>query len=256
MGIGLAWKKDRLIGGVPLFLTAMHLLVYAVIRKSGGRYIQPADWVGVMYYSIGLAQVTVIGILAVLNTRLTAHPFLQEEPIPSRVEPRKSLLRSPRFYAAAMGLFLLGIFLPLLEQSIHPRYTDSVKVEMMNTLMGSEIVSDTDRLFIKTTLQEGGVVSVGRGLFPRYYRSGEGEPGTRNPLGPLPSPRLGFYLVGPDDKAIILPLDNRPGCFPNAADVVVVARPDGEVVTVSVFKSLKEPEAVYFRSPSLTPNSH
>ena len=42
---------------------------------------------------------------------------------------------------------------------------------------------------------------------------------------------------------------------PAVADVLVVARPDGELVTVSVFKPLKEPEAIYFRSPSLTPNS-
>ena len=256
LGIGLAWKKDRLVGAIPLFLTATHLLVYAMIRKSGGRYIQPADWVGVMYYSIGLAQVTLIGILAVLNTRLTAHPFLQEEPASTRVEPRNSLLRSPWFYAAAMGIFLLGSILPLLEQIIQPRYTDSVKAEMMNTLMESEILSDADRLFMETTLQEGGLVSVGRGLFPRYYRSEEGEPGTRNPLGPLPYPHLGFYLAGSDNKTIILPLDNRPGYFPNAADVLVVTRPDGEVVIVSVFKSLKEPEAIYFRSPSLTPKSH
>ncbi|OGO62609.1 MAG: hypothetical protein A2Z45_08640 [Chloroflexi bacterium RBG_19FT_COMBO_55_16] len=256
LGIGFAWRKDKLISLVPLFLTASHLLVYAVIRKSGGRYIQPADWVGVMYYSIGLAQVTVLGILAVLNTRLTDHPFLQDNPVSTRVEPRNSLLRSPWFYTAAMGIFLLGSTLPLLEQSIQPRYTDSVKAEMMNTLIESEILSDADRRLLKTTLQEGGVVSVGRGLFPRYYRSEEGEPGTRNPLGPLPYPRLGFYLAGPDNRAIILPLNNRPGYFPNAADVLVLARPDGEVVTVSVFKSLKEPEAIYFRSPSLTPNSH
>ena len=255
LGIGLAWRKDKLIGLVPLILTTTMLLVYAMIRKSGGRYIQPADWVGLMYYSIGLAQIVVLGIQAIFNVRLTTHPFLRDEPVSIGIEQPQSLLRSPWLSIAGIGILLLGSALPVLERTIQPHYSETIKAAMVNALTESEILTAADRLFLETTLQEGGVVSVGRGLFPRYYRSGEGEPGTINPLGPQPFPRLGFYLAGPEDKAIILPLDNRPGYFPNGADVLVVTRPDVGVVSVSVFKSLHEPEAIYFRSPSLVPNS-
>lgn len=255
LGISFAWRKEKLIGLVPLILTTTMLLVYSIIRKSGGRYIQPADWLGVMYYSIGLAQIVVLGVLAIFNVRLTTHPLLRDEPVSSGVEQRKSFLRSPWLYVAAIGIFLLGSALPFLERTVQSRYTDSVKAEMLNALTESHILTAADRLFLESTLREGSAVSVGRGLFPRYYRSGEGEPGTVNPLGPQPFPRLGFYLAGPDNKAVILPLDNRPGYFPNGADVLVIARPDGRVVSVSVFKSFHEPEAIYFRTPSLVPNS-
>lgn len=64
---------------------------------------------------------------------------------------------------------------------------------------------------------------MGRILYPRYFEAGEGF--SRNGIisfRPYEFSRLGFYMVGPLNENIILPLNEAPGRFPHAADVLVL----------------------------------
>jgi hypothetical protein len=249
-GVYTAWKNYRLVGMLPLIFSITHLLAIAVIRKSGGRYILPADWVGVMYFSIGLASLTIWFLSLFWKQKLVNHPLLT---IPAELQnprTRKPIWRQPGFYAAAMGVFLVGCSLPVVERSIQPRYSEQRKTEMLETLLTSDFSEGREGKIIGRMISENeAVIEVGRALFPRFYRAGAGESGTNNPMGPLPYARLGFYLAGPTNKPFILPEWKKPASFPNGSDVVVISSLDGEVLAVGIFESSRELSTVLVNLP-------
>ena len=59
IGIGRAWVAHRLPGVIPMLAAWAYLGALAVARTSGGRYLLPVDWVVVMYFAIGAAQVVI-----------------------------------------------------------------------------------------------------------------------------------------------------------------------------------------------------
>jgi hypothetical protein len=256
-GIYTAWKNYRLAGLLPLIFSLTHLLANAAIRKSGGRYILPADWVGVMYFSIGLAALTFRFLSLFWKQKLVEHPLLTIHARQTKPHDGKPFWRQPGFYAVALGIFLVGCSLPVVERSIQPQFTEQRKTEMLEILLDSTSLDDIDRRFIEQSISEQEVVvEAGRALFPRFYRSGTGEPGTNNPMGPLPYARLGFYLVGPTNKAYILPAVKKPAYFPNSSDVIVISSLDGEVLAVGIFESPGELSTVLMNLPDTGSDSN
>ncbi len=131
VGILQAWKKNGFAGLTPIFLSTTHLLLNAIFRNSGGRYILPVDWVGVLYFSIGLAEVSLWGVN--LFTRQTITAEVQGlSPAPDvGLSQQRSLLKNPVFYFLIAAIFLSGCILPFLERVIPPRYTQAGKAEML-----------------------------------------------------------------------------------------------------------------------------
>jgi hypothetical protein len=66
-------------------------------------------------------------------------------------------------------------------------------------------------------------IIYGRALYPRYYKSGEGEPETAK-LGYRESeiPRLVFFVVGSENGLVIFELQSVPEFFPHASDVYLI----------------------------------
>jgi hypothetical protein len=246
-GVYTAWKNYRLIGLLPLIFAMTHILTLAVIRKSGGRYILPADWIGLFYFSIGLASLTVRFLSLFWKDKLIENPLLTTTHIPDESIQLKPAWRQPSFFIAVMGIFLVGCSLPVAERSVRPQYTDQDKVEMLDAVLTAEQVPAIERQKIELLVSNSAaIIDVGRALYPRFYRAGAGEPGTNNPMGPLPYARLGFYLAGPTNKAFILPLVKKPVYFPNGSDVVVISDLNGEIIAVGIFENSEKLKDVIF----------
>jgi hypothetical protein len=209
----------------------------------------PADWAGFVYFGIGLAAITA-NFLSLYTKRDLSGTILLIDPIPARPEPGPKhavhTLRRPAFYALAAAIFLLGSSLPAIEGSLKPLYTEARKQSMLDSLLDSSLLLPEKRQAVEAAIEEGGAVIAGRALYPRFFRSGTGEPGTRNPMGPMPYSRFGFYLAGPQQRAFIIPMEKRRGNFPNASDVVVVTDAEGAVVVVGVFESGDKVKNVLF----------
>jgi len=54
IGFGTAWRKYKVAGAVPMMVFLVYNLATAVARTSGGRYIQPVQWIVYLYFGIGL----------------------------------------------------------------------------------------------------------------------------------------------------------------------------------------------------------
>jgi len=160
------------------------------------------------------------------------------------------LLRSQRFYAALIGLFLLGCAAPLLEAGFPMRYDQAKREAMVLVLLRSELLTKTQRGDLHVFLSRGGNAFAGRALYPRYFASDEGDPGTskKNPFAPKPFPRIAFYLAGSPNWTMALPIDGEPSSFPNGQEVLVLGCNPSDILLVARISAAGAVDQVYLRS--------
>jgi hypothetical protein len=98
-------------------------------------------------------------------------------------------------------------------------------------------------------MEPGEIALYGRAIYPRYYKSGEGEPETAK-LGYEPSEqaRLVFYLVGPADQLVIFNLKETPDFFPNASDVYMVGTQMDRYFSPRLVMVTKDGHTVYYQN--------
>ncbi len=247
LGLQQSWKRNRWIGMFPVTVGFFHLMLNALARNSGGRYILSVDWIVIVYFSVGLSQASV-WLVNQFKT-VESNPAISYAVVDVDHRTGLSVFRMPAFYVLACLLFLIGSAAPILEKAIQPRYPDSIQAQMLNNLLDSSALSAQQKEALVNLLNNNGWAIAGRALYPRFYKAGQGEPGTPDPLESQPYPRLGFYLVNRNFQPIILPLTTTPEEFPNGADVLVIGCPDGQAVAVALFDSPGAPPgAILFRS--------
>jgi hypothetical protein len=258
VGVQVAWQRSRWAGLTPLLLGMAFLFFNGIFRNSGGRYLLPVDWTVLIYFAIGLARVS-IGLVGYLAGK-TIPADLQVAPTPGETELEplskrgslypKSLWRAPAFYGLALGFFLLGCLVPLVESSFAPRFSQARQSEMLAALLGSDQLDSAQTQALQSYLSNGAFVMAGRALYPRYFPPNYGEDvGKRNPLAPKPYPRMVFYLAGLKSENMALPLSDRVSAFPNASDVLIIACPERDLLAVARFAPAGSLESVLLRSP-------
>ena len=231
LGIGIAWKRHRYIGLVPLLVNLVYSLSNALARISGWRFNLPGDWAGILYYGIGLSEVTLWIVSTYSGGRLEAITlsspigYTQSESSTGKVDV--SLWPSPKVLVGTMILILLsGSALPIAEIVIPTRYPKQTKAESIKVLMESgawQEISVHSELSVETALDDDQVVLLnGRAFYPRYYEAGKGEPRSWPDFIARSCDRLEFFLVGPQNVHVILPLKSVPVSFPNGSEVIVL----------------------------------
>jgi|GEM_PF-1392587 len=225
VGVYGIWEKNRWISILPFLAMAGHFTIYAIVRKSGGRYIQEVDWITGMYYAVGIAEVT----MAVREWL-----WVKDDHITSSYERLKfkagsNLRMIPMSIIVVIGFSLL---LPLFEVAHPNHYPDVERQQKMAYLLsnpGSD-VSSLEKKEIQTFMQNGGISVWGRGLYPQYIES-------KKPLSDFPVtdiglkeigtfPRFRFYLSSKDPKLTLIERDITPFYFPHGSDVLVIGCQD------------------------------
>ena len=164
-GLQTAWRKNRWSGITPILLSITYLLLNALFRNSGGRYILPVDWIILVYFSIGLADLTtnLFGTLFKLKppALLDASPLNAADPLsppvemPSGASHPQTVLRRRAFYALSLGLLFFGSLMPVTERAFEPRYSEARQAEMMATLLQSEIIEPGERANLEKLIANG-----------------------------------------------------------------------------------------------------
>ena len=221
IGLAAVWHHGGILGLFPLGIGLAYSLSTAVGRYSGWRLILPADWVVILYFAIGISQ----GMIWLLRyyhhiPRISDENDVESSPI----QDLKDLLpplKSSIVKAITVSLVLFGIgLIPLIiEAAVPTRYQSQFSVSDL----ASEFPQFSEDELQEFLQKEGGNVANGRALYPRYYRTGEGEPGESWAAFLVRDfPRLGFFMVGPFKGSVILPIDKSPDWFPNASDVIIL----------------------------------
>jgi len=241
LGIGGSWKRQRWIALLPLWIEAVYLLSVAIGRQSGWRFTLPVDWVVILYYAIGITECTLwLGTVFVRKVDISSDvPVVITE---SQLSLRQLSLRqqSPVWLdkwaiAVLLFVFLLG-WMPQMMIWFTPVRFPHLSEEALFASFASEKQmlkerAGNDLLSPEYLRQHGILLYRGLALYPRYYRSGQGEPSSGWQIFRVKNfNRLGFYLMGPDEEKVLLALDKPPQSLPNGRDVLVIGCPGSAYV--------------------------
>jgi len=243
-GIGTAWSRGRGAGLLPLAVNAAYSLSNALVRNSGWRFNLPVDWVGYLYYAIGLAQLCLWGLAFFRNKEASLDSGALKVEIERSGTP--SILWRQ---AALVGIvfFAISAAIPLAELAIPERYREVDVQAIIANLQEKGIDSRGLATFLS---QDGAQAMVGRGMYPRYHLAGQGEPGSGWPsYAPRDYGRLGFYLIGPERRQVILRTPEAPDYFPNASDVLVLGCSEGDYLDADVVVVMAPSPVILVRSP-------
>lgn len=230
VGVAAAWHSGGLAGLLPLGLGLAYNLWTALFLSSGERFIVPLDWSVHLYELFGLiilgglllsftqgARENIWGWIRILANEQTA---ADESPALARRRLRLSVII----------VVLLAAFLPATEFIFPQKYPPKSQPEIMQQ--------------IGVTAKAGEIALYGRALYPRYYEAGEGEPGTAKiGYGAEEKARLVFFLVGPQDRLVVLELENAPQFFPNLSDVYMLGTETDSYFSPRVVKVIKDSQA-------------
>jgi hypothetical protein len=230
VGFRQAWKKAGWNALLPAGMAFGYYFANGLARTSGGRYLQPVDWVWIVYYSIGMASLAA-GLFRLFGVK-PASVLLNE---PTRGVVTISIVRFPQqlksslqsqgvqIFTIGLGFLLLGLAIPAAEFVFPPRYTEETRQAMFAAFAQANNEQGLAP-HLDTFFANGGMVLQGRGMYLRYYGAEQGEPGSLYPaVYPRPFPRLSLFLIGPTPIGVYLPIEGRPDIrAQNAVDVLVL----------------------------------
>lgn len=226
------WEKQGKYGVFLLLIAITYYFASSVVRVSGGRFVQIVDWIWIVFYSVGLGNI----MLWMFTTLLGLRPPSQFIDVSSGtsaiiVGPSKPRLSAwIIFIILGSGIFVFGTLLPLSEFIFKPRYTLQTKQQSLETIKQSkQIIANYPNMAmqINNIILNDSRLFQGRALYPRYYRSMESDSDYESWNAPRDFDRFSFYLVGPNNTGVIIPLDKQPEFdFPHAADVFIIGCQD------------------------------
>lgn len=225
-GLAGAVRQAGAAGWLPLLVNLAYNLSTAVFRSSGGRFLLPVDWTALLLYALGWAQVLVWAWTLAGKAIPRLWVAAQSPTVPVGAAPQTFRHAMPGLAAAALAFLLVGLSLPLSERVFPRRYPPApsaqIAASLLQALPGQG--GDAANASLQALSQQPGAVLLrGRALYPRFYAAGQNEPKTaKTGYAGLPYARLVFYLVGERPGLVVLPLDQSPAVFPNAADVLIL----------------------------------
>ncbi len=236
LGIAVSKKRNTAMGLFPVAVYLTYTFGNALVRSSGWRFNQPADWIVLVYYSVAIGYV-----LSRVITLFVSKAWVSD--------PNKEISTVSPVYAQAVALLaviLIGASVPIAERLIPGRdfsgFTNAAK-----TTLQQENIATADE--IETFLeQDNAVLLSGIALYPRYV-----QPNSRfKPMEGLNTDRyLHFWLIDQGDHQIVLPLQNTPEDIPHTATVSIIGcREENYIATVAVI--VHGPvEHILLRSPEI-----
>ena len=221
LGIAVAHHKNQLLAWLPLLICLAYSFSTAIGRYSGWRLVLPADWVVLLYFSMGLGQV----LFWLHRYYFRNQEYLIENGIES-ISNRPGRHSQPQLqfpwrksFVLSLVLIGFGIVPLVVEATIPKRY----QATFTPYSLSSEFHSFTEQEIQAFLSNSSAVIANGRALYPKHYPARQGEPGESwEAFLVRDYPRLGFFMVGSFKGNVILPMESPPESFPHASDVIVL----------------------------------
>lgn len=222
LGAEALWKNVGILIFVPVFMGLGYNLSISVSRLSGWRFIIPFDWIVLIFYSVGLLQLTKILMpifsreLSQLKSERNTLSWTMHH-APPRMWSKLILLSCP-FLLLSLGITNGHKFIPYL----YPPIDESMLLQEYKTVAG-QFETDYSVAELEEFLeQDGATIVYGRALYPSYLSKDKGEWNVFWPVfDQRPYSRIAFHLIGPQDIGVVLRQESPPNLFPDAADVIV-----------------------------------
>ncbi len=257
LGIAGVWGrsvKDLPAGLAPLLIYLFYDAGNALARNSGWRFMQPVDWIGWLFFAIGISQIMRISLCHILSKEIPGIALPLDADTPTS-RPKNTFSSKIQWILIPAVILLAGAMLPISEHIFPRRYAALDKTDLLqkveqyplNATQRSEM-----EVMARLITDEKVYVLWGRALYPRFYKTGQGlNVGSPSPLTRIQEyNRLTFELIGPRDAHVVLVSQRSPAVFPNAADVFAFGcyGSDAFYPYLVVVNDARQPEQVYFYS--------
>jgi hypothetical protein len=202
------------------------------------------DWILSLYYAMGVLFL-VTEVAGATNIHLT--PLVDAKPLDDGTPPQR-----PGWLTTVLillALFAAGSLIPLSEKLYPPRYANFNVAEALQQSQTQVANAGLTLAQIDAFLKNPGAqILVGRTLYPRAYKLGQGE-FYFSPYTVMQFPRTAFVLIGPNGAdGVILP-GGFPKYFPHTADALVIGCKQETYTDALAVILLDGSETVYVRSP-------
>ena len=223
VGVSACHQRSPHAGLIPLAAITVFNFSTALGRYSAGRYLIPTDWIMMLYFAIGLADLISV-IFRISGGR----------------EELKTGQRTniPPYVLTCICILLIAAMIPLADRAIpqkfEPEPAESVKEQLGPMTM--ECAAE-DQFYLHAIA-----------VYPRYYGPWEGEPeSAKQGYGVADHGRLVFLTLAPGNFGTMeMPLDQTPDYLPDGAKVRRSACAGGPTSIVDTLVMEKDGELIYY----------
>ncbi|MEW6083543.1 MAG: hypothetical protein AB1607_03010 [Chloroflexota bacterium] len=249
LGFGTSWKKQGFYSLIPLLVGIGYNVSVSIGRLSGWRFIQPSDWVTLVFYSIGLVQLSFILRFVLVrpaqNIQTDEEPEFQANEKPGRWTP---------VWGVIAAFFLIAWALTYGHELFFSRYPAKSAPQLIDTfqeLTASMPDSLTDEALNNFFRTDNAMIAYGEALYPAFFES---DAGAYNhyllSYQAKPYDRVVLHLSGPQSIGVILPMRSAPARFADGAEVIVLGcRSDAGIVDAVSLLVVSDPPILYNRDP-------
>lgn len=259
IGIASTWRFNRTAVWVPIMINIAYNISTAIGRYSGWRLIIPADWVVLLFFSIGIGQLSIwfaryFGRTYALSLKLLFSHTLSKDHGVGRSGWRNYPLFTRTGLGIAMGILVIAVGMLLPEMLAEPKYKLVTKSWAVDEIRSGNIMAGTEiadsQLMTDYLQSENSTVLNGRALYPRYFHAGEGETAHGWPAyAQRDFERLGFYIVGPVNANVVLSQISPSVEFPNASEVIVIGCQMEDYIDALAVIFVEPKSRTIFRAP-------
>ena len=207
-------KKNGVSGLIPIFLFIAYNLSNGLARNSGGRYNLPIDWVGYTYFSIGLLYIFQ-SIYLLIRPKSNTVSTINRIQIPNRKDTLGKNL-------AFICLFVfISSLIPITEAVFPKQFNTITSADVSSIIQGNpQLSAYVDQLVVNPAKS----VIHGKALYPRFYLSGQGEPGSAwVAYSKQQFDRIGFQVLYSEGRFdAIYSTKDIPEYFPNRSEIILI----------------------------------
>ena len=246
LGFSITFKQNPKPVISLLGLFTVYNLSSAVVRLSGWRFILPLDWVIYVFFALGILEVFSWAFSNIAGWDIkNSATWLADIQINAGITKRNWT-----WYASFGFLFLLtGALIPIREHLLPnqlPDYSRQEVCEHIDTALAESAHSDLREEFMTFCLSEDTSVFKGYGIYPRYFKSGEGYYNRINDpwFGEQDYARLVFRLIGTRNAKVYIKTLSENIRFPNGATVYLAGRNNNKFEAQFVLVEGVNPELI------------
>ena len=219
IGFGAVWHKKPLAASMLVLLYLAYNASSSAVRLSGWRFIQPVDWIMLIFFIVGWIEIIGQSIRLLFRRRFALRDSEQDSPPVGRPRLALDLL-------AGAAFFLFCAFIPLRESLLPDTYPPYEPQAICAEI--SAIVERADSEFSTQEIEdfcraESTRVFKGYGFYPRFFKKYEGyySRSYDQYFGKQDYARLVFRLVGGRNGKIYIKTQQADIAFADG-DVVYV----------------------------------
>jgi len=226
MGYAAVYKKYPWSAFVVLLIYSAYNLSSAVVRLSGWRFIQPVDWIILVFFAIGVLECIIWALEKIFNRDLWVDGELLIKKSAGVINSKPNAIR---IVGLGLMFFLASAFIPLRESLLPPLYPQFNRVDVCTEIEGlvaGSPYSDLTESIAEFCAADDTILLKGFGFYPRFFDEGEGyyDRSHDHYFGKQDYSRIVFRIAGQQNGKVYIKTNDSNIRFKNGALVYVLGR--------------------------------